>query len=351
MDRMDGISLEAGVTRVIVVGARGHFGRTIIAQLGLLGIDTTSSSRFPGELLRLDAEDRSSIRGAVRRGDLVIDAAGPYLKRSTKLVEGAIEIGFDLIDINDNLEYAERVLGLAPQIQHAGIRVLSSASSVSAVAAAIVRHSAIREPIRMTAFLAPAARHTSNPATVHSLLRTLGRPIRIWRQGGFQVSRGWAESASILLPMSPGRFCGRIFESADALYLPLIWPSLQDVSIFVDTNVVGGNQLLKVFARIPAMRRLAESQLARAAWIARHFGSISGGIAYEIEGSDGTIARFALVSARNSYITAVAPAVLAARSIAAGSFSGNGFVPVDQHVATNELFAFLSRAGIELIEF
>lgn len=339
------------MTRVIVVGARGYFGRVIIAQLGLLEIEASSASRRPGELLRLDVEDRSSIRGSVQRGDLVIDAAGPYHARSTKLIEGAIEIGFDLIDINDNLEYAERVLRLDPQIKQAGVRVLSSASSVSAVAAAMVRHSAIREPIRIAAFLAPAARHTANSATAHSLLRTVGRPTRIWRQGGFQISRGWTETASVPLPMPPGKFCGRIFESADALYLPLIWPSLRDVSIFVDTNVAGGNQLLNILAKFPVLRRLAESRLAWGAWIARHFGSLSGGIAYEIEGSDGTIARFALVSARHSFITAVAPAVLAARSIAAGSFTRKGLVPVDQHVATSDLFAFLSRVGIELVEF
>ena len=57
-----------------------------------------------------------SIRSVMRAGDVVIDAAGPFHARSTALIESAIEIGFDVVDINDNLRYAESVVALQSRI-------------------------------------------------------------------------------------------------------------------------------------------------------------------------------------------------------------------------------------------
>ena len=143
------------MNRVIVLGGLGLFGRTAAALLRRLGMTVLAASRGLNADLRIDANDRASIRTALRPGDLIIDAAGPFRDRSVALVEAATEVGFDIVDINDDLAYAERVLALETQIAGAGIRVLSSASSVSAVGATVVRHSGVVAPTRVTAFLRP----------------------------------------------------------------------------------------------------------------------------------------------------------------------------------------------------
>ena len=138
--------------RVIVLGGLGLFGRTAAEQLRVLGVSIQTASRRRGADLQVDANDPASIRAAFKHGDIVVDAAGPFHLRSTALIEAAIEIGLDIIDINDDLIYAERVIALKPRIDNTEIRVLSSASSVSAISAAVVRHSGIAEPVRVAAF-------------------------------------------------------------------------------------------------------------------------------------------------------------------------------------------------------
>ena len=231
--------------RVVVLGGLGLFGRTVIEQLRPQGIIAQSASRRGSADVRVDANDSTSIRAALRPGDLVIDAAGPFQARTTALIQAAVEVGFDVIDLNDDLTYAESILALESQIARAGIRVLTSASSVSAVAAAVVQLSGIPAPQRFTTFLAPASRHTANSGTALSLLRSVGEPVRVLHEGKLQTRVGWSEMRPFRLPVPVGAICGRLFESADAVHLPRIWPSLREVAMYVDTNTTGVNTLLQ----------------------------------------------------------------------------------------------------------
>jgi hypothetical protein len=319
-------------------------------QLRRFGIRAQIASRGPVADLHFDANDSESIRAACCGGDIVLDTAGPFQSRTTALVEAAITIGFDVIDINDGLSYAERVLALEPRIASAGIRVLSSASSVSAVAAAVVRQSGVAAPVRVTAFLAPATRHTANAGTARSMIGSVGQPIRVYREGRLQTLRGWSEARRFAMPPPVGPICGHLFESADALYLPRIWPTLRDVAMYVDANTRGGNTLLRIAARRPEIRLGMERFIGVATWIARRLGSSAGGIGYEIEAADGRIERWALAAVGNSHVVAVAPAVLAARAIVEDRFSGTGLIPPDRHVEPAELFALLKHEGITLRE-
>ena len=359
--------------RVIVLGGLGLFGRTAVEQLRRLGVVAHSASR-PGRRresfatggsndlvkqpvakdsrprshdLQIDANDPASLRAGLRAGDVVIDCAGPFHARCPALVEAAMDVGFDVIDINDDLGYAERVLAMQDRINKAGVRVLSSASTASAVSAAIVRHSTM-EPQRVTAFLAPATRHTANAGSARSLIRSVGQPVRLWRNGQLQTLSGWSESRPFTMPAPLGPICGRLFESADALYLPRMWPTLREVAMYVDPNTPGVRTLLRIAARSAFVRRVLKSQAKLATWIGWRLGSPAGGVGYEIEATDGCIARYAIFAAENSFVAAVAPAILAARAIVEDRFPGRGLILPDRYVEPAELFEFLESRGIRV---
>jgi hypothetical protein len=336
------------VKRVVVLGGLGQFGRTAAEALRALGVTPQIAARQGGADVQVDANDGRAIRSAFRRDDLVLDAAGPFHARSTALVEAAIDVGFDVIDINDDLRYADSVLALEPRIRAAGIRVLSSASSVSGVAAAMVRHCGIDEPRRVTAFLAPASRHTARAGTAASLIRSVGRPVRVLRDRVLEERLGWSESRDFRMPPPVGSICGRLIESADVVHLPRVWLSLRDVAMYVDTNTLGVNTLLRVAARSRVVRNVLASRLRMGTRLARVFGSAAGGIGYEIEDGDGRVTRCAIVGGENSFVTAVAPAVLATQSILQGRFSEGGLVPVDRHVEPAALVAFLESRGLSV---
>jgi hypothetical protein len=338
------------VKRVIVLGGLGLFGRTILEQLRRLGIVAQSASRGAGTELRVDANDPNSIRAVMRLGDVVVDAAGPFHARSAALVESAIEIGFDVVDINDNLGYAESVVALQSRIDAAGIRVLSSASSVSAVSAAIVGHSGIKQPVRVTAFLAPASRHTANVGTALSLIQTVGQPVRMLRNGRLQSFIGWSESRPFHMPEPIGPICCQLFESADSLYLPRIWPTLQDVAMYVDTNIPGMNSLLRLAANSNVIRGVLHRGVRIGTALARRLGTSAGGIGYEIEDPVGRVVRYAVCATQNSYLTAVAPAILATQAIAEERFPARGLIIPDRHAEPDALLDFLRGAGIKFRE-
>ena len=336
--------------RVVVLGGLGLFGRTATEQLRKLGLTVETASRKPGADLTIDANDSASIKQALRDGDLVVDAAGPFHARSTALVDSAIELGFDVIDINDNLSYAEAVTALARRIDQAGIRVLSSASTVSAVAAAIIRHSGLKSPRSVTVFLVPASRHTAHVGAALSLIGAVGRPIRVFCDGRFQEFRGWSQSIRFRMPRPLGMIRGGLWETADAVYLRRIWRSLRNVTMYVDTNTPGVNTLLRLASRRPQLKRLLETQVGWATVLARLFGSSAGGVGYLIEDSVGQVASYAIVARKNSFLTAVAPSVLAASAIVQGRYEHRGIVLPDRHVEPAELFAFLEANGITFTE-
>lgn len=201
--------------RVVVLGGLGFFGRTAAVELRRLGVHVRTASRRPGADLQIDADDPASIRAEVRHANIVLDAAGPYHARTSALLEAAIDVGFDVVDLNDDLSYAEMVLGYESRIAEAGIRVLTSASTVSAFSAAVMQMIGPELPSRFTSFLSPATRRTANVGTAKSLLRTIGQPIRILRQGTLQTVRGWQEQQTFRFhPWQKMRpIHGHVFES------------------------------------------------------------------------------------------------------------------------------------------
>jgi saccharopine dehydrogenase-like NADP-dependent oxidoreductase len=332
--------------RVIVLGGLGQFGQTAAEELRRLGIGLKTASRGTGADLLVNANDPASIRAVMRAGDIVLDAAGPFQARSMALIEAAVEIGFDVVDLNDDLAYAQSVNALESTIETAGIRVLSSASSVSAVAAAVVRRCAFDLPARVTAFLAPASRYTANVGSAKSLWRSVGRPVQVLVDGRLQTRVGWTETRRLKKPSPIGMIRGHLFESADAIHLPRIWPSLRDVAMYVDSNTFGVNSLLEMAAHSEPLRELMQQKVQWGTWLAKKLGSSAGGIAYEIEAADGRIAKCSIFASENSHLTAVAPAVLATRAIAADQFRRRGLVAPDQHVEPAALFAYLKENDI-----
>ena len=49
------------------------------------------------------------------------------------------------------------------------------------------------------------------------------------------------------MPGPVGLVCGRLFETADAVYLPRIWPSLREVDMVVDPNTPGAMYLYESY--------------------------------------------------------------------------------------------------------
>jgi hypothetical protein len=328
--------------RILVAGARGFFGSMVMALLRSNGCVPLAASRRKGSDVRLDVEDRTSVRAACRAGDVIVDATAPFQTRTTTLVGEAIAIGFDVVDLNDSLAYARRVAAFEHPAKTRGIRLLNGWSSVSVLSALALRYSGIHEPRAIHGFLAPATRHTANRGSADSFLSSIGRAIAVWRGGTWQPARGWAESRDF---SSLGRR-GPLVETADSFTLPRGVPSLRDVDFWVDPNTRGARPLLALGSRIPAVLRAARF----CGSLAKVLGSETGLLAYEVEGADRERTTV-IFHGRESFVMAAIPAALAAERLAAGLVERDGLIPPDAPMCGAALLEALERNGIQVDKY
>ena len=149
------------------------------------------------------------------------------------------------------------------------------------------------------------------------------------------------------MPPPIGRARGHLVESVCAATLPRIFPTLRDADFWADTRVPGVNAIFRLLALAPPLAARVCGAMRRSTFMARRLGSVAGGMLVQIEDSKGAITEARIFAPRRSYLAAVVPAVLAARSIVDGHFTERGLIPHDRHVEPDELLAFLYRLGID----
>jgi len=294
----------------------------VARRLAEARIRAVVASRTRGDI-HVDVEDRGSLARALQSGDVIVDTAGPFQTRSTALIEAAIECGCDVVDISDARAYAQKVIALHARAVARRVRILTSCSSIAAVAAAVIRASGAAAPDACDLFLAAAPADTGNPATVRAFL----------------MSVDWTRSREF----PGGGRRGHHVESAAAVLLPRPWPSLRRVDFWADPNAPLAAPTLALAARLGLTRaaELVAPFLARA--LGRHDGLF---VVAVREGGREHLTR--LATPRRSYVIAAEPAALAAESLASGAHLPPGVVPADGQVDPDLLFARLRGLGVDV---
>ena len=334
--------------RIVVLGAGGYFGGAAADLLRRRGVPFETAGRGSGAL-RVDAGDARSLREALREGDVVLDAAGPFQRRTAALFEAAIEKRFDVVDLSDCLAYAKTALAMAPRFERAGIRVVTACSSASAVSAALVRASGVREPVAVRVYLAAASRRSARYGTSASALDSVGREIEVWREGKACGARGWGEPRAFDFPPPVGCTRCRLVEFPDALFLPRAFPSLRAVESRAATRIRGLDVFLSVAARFPGLPSLIRAGLSPATVaLLRPLGRDGGGLGVEVQPGRGEVRRAALAGAEGAHFIAVAPAAIVARRLAENSVRDTGVVEALEAVPDAELFDLLRDRGVQL---
>ena len=301
-----------------MLGGHGFFGRHAVRLLREAGVPAIAAGRSDA-----NADDRRSLRAFLRPHDVVLDAAGPFHRRSAALLEIAMARGVDIVDLSDSAAYARLMADHRTEIDEHHIAVLTGCSAISAVAATLAGSSGIGEPSRLDAWLAPASKETANIATARSLLAAV--------RGGVKTCR--------FAPVT-----GLEVESALGVQLSAVWPGLRRASFWVDPHVPGLAALLGA-TMAPPLRTLLAAAVPIGVSLARLAGRRDGLFALEIEGSLGT-ARWLAHADRGSYVVALAPAVLAVTRLASDDHAYGGLVPADAQVAIAQLLAYLRDRGV-----
>ena len=299
--------------RIVVLGGTGFFGSVIVDRLRQAGQNVLAASRSSAEM-KVDANNADELRSNLKLRDLVIDAAGPFQTRTPALIETAVRIGFDVIDLSDSPEYTAMIYEHEAPIGASGIRVLPACSTLSTVSAAALQMSTIDKPYRLTVYLRPESRFTANSGAVESFLRSIEGSDK----QGLKV------------------------KSVDAVTLPRAFPTLKRIDFVVDTGHTSGNFLLQ----FDWFRRQLVRHREGAMKVARKIGNSRGLVRFEMASTLRN--RTQTFSGERSYMIAVLPAILAANAIAAGLFPYRAIVPPTAHVDAAKLFEAIRAEGIEI---
>jgi len=236
---------------VLVLGARGFFGRHAVALLRADGI-----AAVPIGHDQADVEDRASLRSLVHANDVLLDTVGPFQRRTHALLDVALERQADIVDLSDSASYARSIGERSSDIAAQGIAVLTGCSAISAFVATLVRASDVGDPQRVDAWLAPASRDTANVATARSFLASV------------------RSSAMRTCEFAPVR--GMAVESGLSVQLPAIWPGLHDAAFWVDPHTRGAGPLIGLAARSAVARRALDSLVPLGVQLARLAGTRAG---------------------------------------------------------------------------
>ena len=201
---------------VLVLGGYGGFGARVAIQLARRGFAVTVAGRnlakaqafcseHPDLPLRPLALDRSAAPGDGQYW-LAVDAAGPFQGSDYRVAEGCIAAGCHYFDLADARDFVRSIVRLDRAAKEAGVTVISGASSLPALSAAVADRlaSGLDSVGAIDVALSASNRASGGVSTTRAILSYVGSPIRLWRGGAWRNAFGWQEIAKVRFQV-PGR--------------------------------------------------------------------------------------------------------------------------------------------------
>ena len=199
------------MARVLVLGGYGVFGSRAVERLaGVPGLEIIVAGRNLGaaqvvaarfasqspariEAAQLDALTLTPEVLRALRVSIVINTVGPFQAHDYRVPRAAIDAGVHYIDLADAREFVCGIGALDAAAKKAGVLVVSGASSVPALAAAVIDDLApqFQSIDTLTYGVSPGNSFDPGAATVASILGGAGRPFTTLIDGVMATVHGW----------------------------------------------------------------------------------------------------------------------------------------------------------------
>lgn len=331
--------------RILIVGGYGAFGSCVAERLARspvldIVLAGRSLSRSQDAATALQSSAKATVSGIAidaTRPDLdalrqlaptvLINASGPYQAQDYTLARAAITIGAHYIDLADARGFVTGIGALDVDARRAGVLVTSGASSVPALAAAIIDLYAFGFS-RLDSIahgIVPANGYDPGVATTASILGGVGRPFTMLIDGQWRTVFGWQGLERIGFPGLGTRWMAPC-NVPDLELFPRRYPGVGTVRFSAGLEVALFQWSLSALSwavrsgMVPKPERLA----GRLMWLKRRLrmlGSDAGGMYVRLDGLDldgQPLAVTVHLIARNNqgpYVPAIASVVLAAKLV------------------------------------
>jgi NAD(P)-dependent dehydrogenase (short-subunit alcohol dehydrogenase family) len=237
--------------KILVLGGTGIFGARICRRLAdIAGSELIIAGRdaFRAEVLAdelSEANPDSTISALALDQDsvdfeadlravhpfVVIHTAGPYQGRDYRVAHACIEAGCHYIDLADARDFVAEFDVLDEMAREAGVLLVSGASTLPAVSAAVVdeyrkEFQTINE---INISIAPGQRTPRGIGTIAAVLSYCGRPFEMLVDGHWRIVHGWQDLRYQRYPALGRRLSGAC-DVPELALLPRIVPGVRTVS-------------------------------------------------------------------------------------------------------------------------
>ncbi len=287
--------------RILVLGGDGIFGQHISRAIAAMpSAECVIGSRRPlkdrsfvgGKItaLTVNVHDPANLRQAFNGVFAVVNVMGPFQAHDYTVAEACAGMGIHYVDLAEAHTHVDGITRLNRRAQQKNCLIVSGASSVSAVSAALVDMLA-PEFDRINEVHACISLGNKTPLgkdALRAILSYAGASFRFKENGRWRYAYGWSHSEKVVFPGSVGKRRVYLSDVPDLDIFPARYGA-QTVSFRVGLGLKLFNRGLFVLAR---MRRLGwvknlpgwTSSLIAASRLFRGFGSVSGGMRVLVRG-------------------------------------------------------------------
>ncbi len=204
--------------RILVLGGYGTFGRRISRAIAAMpSVECVIGGRRPAKArdiagdntatIAVNIHDPVSLRRALDGAFAVVNTVGPFQAHGHAVAETCAGMGIHYVDLADARAYVDGITRLNRRAQQRNCLIVSGASTVPAVSAALVDMLA-PEFDRISdihSCISPGNKNPRGVATVRAILSYTGQSIRLKENGRWRYASGWSEPEKVKFPAPVGK--------------------------------------------------------------------------------------------------------------------------------------------------
>lgn len=192
------------MTKLVVLGGSGSVGSTAVRTLADSGVfseikiadknldkaeELAQEVEANARAVKFDAGDPQDVRKTVEDSDLALNCVGPFYAFGPPILEGVTEAGIDYVDICDDLDATEELLGMNDKAEAAGISALIGMGSSPGIANLLVKFCAdylLEDVDSVDIYHAHGGEESEGPAVVKHRIHSMSIPIPVYDEGEYK---------------------------------------------------------------------------------------------------------------------------------------------------------------------
>lgn len=287
--------------RILVLGGYGTLGRHVSRAVAAIpGAECVIGARRArearnahaenGTVLTVDVNEPSSLRRTLEGAYAVVNAIAPAHPRDYAVAETCVDMGIHYVDLAEARAHVDGISRLNRRAQQKNCLVVSGATSIPAVAAALVDMLA-PEFDRISDIhtcVSAGNKNPRSPAAMRAVLGYAGHSLRLKENGRWRYAYGWSESQKVIFPKPVDKRRVYLSETPDLDLFPARYGA-QTVTSRTGLELSLFNRglaLLGLLRRWGWMKNLPAwaPALNAASHLFRSFGGVAGGMRVRVRG-------------------------------------------------------------------